>query len=295
MTASGFNGLVAPVTANGTSLKCSELKNKNDSCGNISLEHGLLNTTVNLNTPIAGGANILVMAEDQSANTGLLNIEGVGMANVPPNGTTASVKMNVPDDGSGSSGTPCDGATPDQLCTLGTTNAVGNPLSLDVFGQVQDLYFGAPQNATNHLIEVAPAVGGSSACPSSPINATLSGFDCSGHGSIAGGVTNADPGTTVMLSKGGVNLMQSGVGLLVPATGSISGDAYSFCVPGSDTYTLQHFEAVPNATPSPASDPVNVLVPSPIATATAGCAQICPQSGGSQECQFCVNATAPNL
>lgn len=281
VTASGYDGLGIPVTANGKSLTCSGLTTKN-TCGTISLEHGQLRTTVTLDSPIPGGASVLVMAEDHSPGTGLLNFQGVGMVSIPPGGTTNSATMNIPDDGL-SGGTICDGSAATTPCTFGVL-----PL-LDVFGQVQDSYFGVPQSATGHAIEVSSNITGSPQCSSAPAATTLSGFGCAGHGSIAGSIANSDPYSTVVLSKGGVNLMQSGVAPLIPSTNPnlTSGSAFSFCVPGSDTYALQHFEDLPNAAPSPVpgGGPIDVDVPAPVATSTAGCHTICSSATG--ECLFC--------
>ena len=293
VTASGFNGLVEPVTADGKTLKCKDLGNKNNSCDNIALEHGQLTTTINLDSPSASGSNIMVMAEDHSNGAGFLNIESIGMANIPAGATSGSVTMNVPDNGAGGSATPCDGTTPDQFCTLGTEIPPNTSISFDVFGQVQDLYFGAPQNATGHTIEVTsgPAgagIAGPSRCAPTQDAATLSGFGCAGHGSIAGFITSSDPFSSVVISKGGVDLMQSGVApLIIPSGQNLSnGSEYSFCVPGSDTYSLQHFENLPNAVPSPVpgGGPITVNVPAPLATSTAGCSSIC-KSGGN--CLLC--------
>jgi hypothetical protein len=210
------------------------------------------------------------------------------MANIPPGQASGSVTFNIPDDGSAATPPNCDINTPNQYCRLGAL------ASFDLFGQVQDLFFGIPQKATGHSIEVSPGNTGSAQCPSSPVSASLSGFVCAGHGSLVGNIVNSDPFSSVMLSKGGVNLMQTGVAPLVPANGQTA-NAFSFCAPGNDTYALQHFEDVPNTAPSPfpGGGPITVNVPAPQATATTGCAQICNQSSG--QCLFCVNAMAGSM
>jgi hypothetical protein len=125
------------------------------------------------------------------------------------------------------------------------------------------------------------------------VSATLSGFACAGHGSIAGSTVVSDPFSTVVLSKGGVNLAQSGVAPFVAGSNQTS-NAFSFCVPGSDTYTLQHFEAAPNSTPVPVTGggPVTAQVPAPIATSSPGCETICNQSSG--QCLLCLGTTLVN-
>jgi hypothetical protein len=309
VTASGFNGLVIPVAANGKSLTCPALNsssNKKNTCDNISLQHGQLTTTVTLldsssnPAPSANGTDILIMAEDHNNGAGLLNFEGLGMASIAAGAATSSTTMNVP--GAGASPAGCDGTTPNNFCTLGP------PASFDVFGQVQDSLFGSRNTATGHTIEVTAGPDGSgipapNVCPSpaAPASATLSGFGCAGHGSVYGFISQSDAYSTVVLSKGGVNLMQSGVAPLIAPNPGPSPNAYSFCVPGtgdeagSGTYTLQHFEDLPNAVPSPVpgGGPVTVDVPAPVATSTAGCATICKSAQG--ECLFCTGTSAPSI
>lgn len=280
VTASGYNGVVEQVVSDGTVLKCKDLKNKNDSCDFVALERGQLSVPITMDSPgnnTGQPLNIMVMAED----SGTHNIEGLGMANIPPGQSTGSVTFNVPDDGTGSPSTsaPCDINTPAKLCTLNQTPTTG---AFDLFGQVQDTFFGIPQSATGHSIGVTAGASGSGYCPSSPTTvAALSGFGCAGHGSIAGQIATGDPNSRIVLSQDGVDLMQTNV---APFANNSTTNAFSFCVPGGGTYTVTHEEAPPNATPSPISS-VSVFAPTPVATSTAGCGTICSTSSGV--CLFC--------
>jgi hypothetical protein len=109
-------------------------------------------------------------------------------------------------------------------------------------------------------------------------------MQCAGHGSIMGSTTPFDDGTTVVLSKSGVQLMSTGLG---PTGGTVPGQ-FSLCAPADPApYELQRFEANPPAAqPSPVGTPVPQLMAPPLQIAQP-CNSIC--GTGSGQCLVCVN------
>ena len=99
-----------------------------------------------------------------------------------------------------------------------------------------------------------------------------------------GSTATYDDGTSIVLSKNGVQLMSTGVG---PTGGSEPGQ-FSLCAPADPTaYDLQRFEAVPPAAqPSAAATPVAQLMAPPLQVAQP-CNSICGTSSG--QCLVCVN------
>jgi hypothetical protein len=96
-------------------------------------------------------------------------------------------------------------------------------------------------------------------------------MDCLGHGSVSGMASTFDQNTTIVLSKGGVQLMQSQVG---------SGGVYNFCAP-ADTYKLQRFES---GIPVLSSTTIALTAPKLISTP---CSSICTPAPGM--CFLCAN------
>jgi hypothetical protein len=105
----------------------------------------------------------------------------------------------------------------------------------------------------------------------------LGPMSCVGHGSVSGAST-FDQNTTIVLSKGGVQLMQSKVG---------AGGVFNFCAPADPApvdpaagYTLQRFESG-----SPVGSPTTILLTAPsVITPPPPCSSIC-----STACLLCAN------
>jgi len=93
-----------------------------------------------------------------------------------------------------------------------------------------------------------------------------------------------DDGTSIVLSKNGVQLMSTGVG---PRGGTAPGQ-FSLCAPADPTpYQLQRFEAIPpSSEPTPVGTPVAQLMAPPLQVAQP-CNSIC--GTGSGQCLVCVN------
>ena len=109
-------------------------------------------------------------------------------------------------------------------------------------------------------------------------------MQCAGHGSIMGSTTPFDDGTSIVLSKNGVQLMSTGVG---PRGGTAPGQ-FSLCAPADPApYQLQRFEAIPPAAePTPVGTPIPELMAPPLQVAQP-CNSIC--GTGSGQCLVCVN------
>jgi hypothetical protein len=231
---------------------------------NFALPRSTINGLVTLNPPLPAGSaalNVLVTAEDH----GTRHIENVALATVPPGSASAPFSIFVPDN---------------------TTVA-----SLDMYAAVSDLFSGLPEKYTGHTIAVMSNIPGSSACSTNPVGPVLT-MQCVGHASVSGTTASFDPGTSIVLSKGGVQLIASGV--IADGTPNPSPSAtpvpgrFSFCAPADpQTYTLQRFEASPpGAEPSPAASPTSVTMLAPT-TIGQPCSSIC--SNGSGACLVCQN------
>lgn len=99
-----------------------------------------------------------------------------------------------------------------------------------------------------------------------------------------GSTTPFDDGTSIVLSKDGVQLMSTIVG---PHRGTVAGQ-FSLCAPADPApYELQRFEANPPAAqPSPVGTPIPQLMTPPLQVAQP-CNSIC--GTGSGQCLVCVN------
>jgi hypothetical protein len=140
-----------------------------------------------------------------------------------------------------------------------------------------------PEKSSGHTIAVLSGLATASRCGTAAPNPILS-MQCAGHGSIMGSTATFDDGTSMVLSKNGVQLMSTGVG---PKGGTVPGQ-FSLCAPADPApYQLQRFEANPPAAqPSPVGTPVPQLMTPPLQVAQP-CNSIC--STGSGQCLVCVN------
>jgi hypothetical protein len=254
--AAGYNTRVVPITPG--SLLCPTSRFSN-SCS-FTLEHGFLSGLTELSSPNSSGQplNALVMAED----TGTDNIESVALSTIPGNTNVGVFSISVPD------------AAP-------SADAIAVN-DFDVFASVQDLFEGAPQKTSGHLIGTAATVGAPPGACSTIAIPALSPIDCVGSGSVFGHVASTNPSkTSVRLSKSGVQIMETQPNSISAAPANI----YNFCAP-ADTYLLTHYEG----TVAQSSAPV-ALVPPPPTTTT--CPSICQDPANS--CLICQPTTGPTL
>lgn len=225
---------------------------------NFALGRSTIEGLVTISPPVPSprALNVLVTAEDHGTH----RIENVALASVPVGSNAAPFTMFVPEQSSVS--------------------------SLDMYATVSDYFNGLPEKASGHTIAVLSAIAPASRCGTAAVHPILS-MQCAGHGSIMGSTTPFDDGTSIVLSKGGVQLMSTGVG---PKGGTIPGK-FSLCAPADPApYQLQRFEAIPPAAqPSPVGTPVPQLMTPPLQVAQP-CNSIC--GTGSGQCLVCVNNNA---
>jgi hypothetical protein len=209
--------------------------------------------TISPPVPNPTALNVLVTAEDHGTH----RIENVALTSVPVGSNAAPFTMTVPDS--------------------------GNVASLDLYASVSDYFNGLPEKATGHTIAVLSGFATASSCGVAAVHPILS-MQCAGHGSIQGSTATYDDGTSIVLSKDGVQLMSTGVG---PAGGSEPGK-FSLCAPADPTaYDLQRFEANPPAAqPTAVATPVAQLMAPPLQVAQP-CFSIC--GTGTGPCLVCVN------
>ena len=252
VSAPGYDTFVTPVNA--------VASGGNDNCSTgtsfvpckIALSTGFITGNIPITAPQSGQiALVQVFAEDAGTN----NI--VGALPMPiivrsSSGGNPPFKINVP------------------------TEPPGR--TFDLFATTIDLYQGITDPFPGHTIAVTPNVtgplppDGPGACHSAPAPASSDTINCVGHGSITGFAANADLGTSVGLAKDGVQITNIAVQNIGNTPAS---NAFAFCVPGGDTYTLQRFElptpplpvappssATPTQTPSPTPTPP-LIAPTP--------------------------------
>ncbi|MGB6564071.1 MAG: carboxypeptidase-like regulatory domain-containing protein [Candidatus Binataceae bacterium] len=223
---------------------------------NFALGRSTINGLVTISPPVPSprALNVLVTAEDNGTH----HIENVALTTVPIGSTAAPFTMFVPDQGS--------------------------VASLDLYATVSDYFNGLPEKSSGHTIGVLSGLATASRCGIAATNPILS-MQCAGHGSIMGSTTPFDDGTTVVLSKNGVQLMSTGVG---PNGSPVGGGRFSLCAPADPApYELQRFEANPPAAqPLPVGTPVPQLMMPPLQVAQP-CSSIC--GTGSGQCLVCVN------
>jgi hypothetical protein len=222
---------------------------------NFALGRSTINGLVTISPPVPSprALNVLVTAEDHGTH----QIENVALTTVPIGSSTAPFTMTVPDSSS--------------------------VASLDMYATVSDYFNGLPEKSSGHTIAVLSGLATASRCGTAAPNPILS-MQCAGHGSIMGSTATFDDGTSMVLSKNGVQLMSTGVG---PKGGTVPGQ-FSLCAPADPApYQLQRFEANPPAAqPSPVGTPVPQLMTPPLQVAQP-CNSIC--STGSGQCLVCVN------
>jgi hypothetical protein len=222
---------------------------------NFALGRSQIQGLVTISPPVPSprALNVLVTAEDHGTH----RIENVALATVPVGSNAAPFTMFVPEQ--------------------------SNVSSLDLYATVSDYFNGLPEKSSGHTIAVLSAFAPASRCGTSATNPTLS-MQCAGHGSIMGSTTIFDDGTSIVLSKDGVELMSTAVG---PKGGTAAGQ-FSICAPADPApYELQRFEATPPAAqPSPVGTPVPELMTPPLQVAQP-CNSIC--GTGSGQCLVCVN------
>ncbi|MGA8567371.1 MAG: hypothetical protein WB580_06220 [Candidatus Binataceae bacterium] len=222
---------------------------------NFALGRSTIDGLVTITPPVPSprALNVLVTAEDHGTH----HIENVTLTTVPVGSNAAPFTMFVPDQSS--------------------------VASLDLYATVSDYFNGLPEKSSGHTIAVLRGFAAASRCGTAASHPTLS-MQCAGHGSIMGSTTTFDDGTSIVLSKNGVQLMSTAVG---PRNGTIPGQ-FSLCAPADPApYELQRFEANPPAAqPSPVGTPVPELMTPPLQVSQP-CNSIC--STGSGKCLVCVN------
>jgi hypothetical protein len=251
-TAAGYDRTFVNVTKDASSLECNPTA-KAGKCY-VGLPHGIMKGNVTLGGGDTGPLSVLVAAEDSGTN----NIENLVLVTVPSGGNTAPFTMNVPDDEN--------------------QNGSGETITdLDLFASAQDLFNGAPQQATGHTFAVAADIAAppatTSGCMTASENPNLTGMTCVGHGSVSGTVSippgaqpPVPPSTdTVVLAKDDVQIETVGV----TAPGLLFAGSYALCAPAdSAPYTLIRYQVVPTPTPGPTPSPTPTGTPIPFPTPT---------------------------
>jgi hypothetical protein len=249
----GYDTVASSMTING-GASCS--LGTGGSC-NFALGRSTVEGLVTISPPVPSprALNVLVTAEDHGTH----HIENVALVSVPVGSSAAPFTMFVPD--------------------------AANVASLDMYATVSDYFNGLPEKASGHTIAVLSGLAAASLCGTAATHPTLS-MQCAGHASIMGSTAVFDDGTSIVLSKDGVQLMATGVG---PKEGNVKGQ-YSFCAPADPgPYQLQRFEAAPPAAmPTPVASPTPITMTPPIQVGQP-CNSIC--GTGSGNCLVCTNQT----
>jgi hypothetical protein len=220
---------------------------------NFALPRSTIQGLVTISPPVPAprALNVLVTAEDHGTH----RIENVAMVTVPVGSNAAPFTMFVPE--------------------------ASHVPSLDLYASVSDYFNGLPEKSSGHTIAVVSGVATASGCGTAATQPILS-MQCAGHGSIIGSTKTFDDGTSIVLSKDGVQLMSTGVG---PVQSPIQGQ-FSLCAP-ADSYHLQRFEANPPAAePSPAAAAISQTMTPPLQVGQP-CYSIC--NNGSGNCLVCTN------
>jgi hypothetical protein len=247
ISASGYDSVITSIDSATTILKCPDSGATDKKC-NFSLTRGQINGNVTLAAMNTGSPlDVLVMAEQSNTN----NLAGVTTATIPTGSTSTPFTLLVP------------------------TNKTVVATTLDLFASAKDQFGGKPEQATGHTIAVLPGVmppDMGTACTTPVLSSDLGPMACVGHGSVSGTASLFDQNTMIVLSKGGVQLMESQVS---------AGGAYNFCAP-ADTYKLQRFES---GIPVLSSTTIALKAPSLISTP---CSSICA-TGTPNTCFLCAN------
>jgi len=253
VTDAGYDTVASSMTING-GASCS--LGTGGSC-NFALGRSTVEGLVTISPPVPSprALNVLVTAEDHGTH----HIENVTLTSVPVGSSAAPFTMFVPD--------------------------AANVASLDMYATVSDYFNGLPEKATGHTVAVLSGFAPASRCGTAATRPTLS-MQCAGHGSIMGSTAVFDDGTSIVLSKDGVQLMSTGIG---PRGSNVKGE-FSFCAPvDTGPYQLQRFEAVPPAAmPTPVASPTPITMTPPIQVGQP-CNSIC--GTGSGNCLVCTNQT----
>jgi hypothetical protein len=249
ISASGYDSQFMTIDSSTTNLKCPNSGATEKKC-NFSLTRGQINGNVTLMAMNTGSPlDVLVMAEQSGTN----NIAAVTTVTIPTGATLAPFTLLVP------------------------TNQTVVATTLDLFASAKDQFGGVPEQATGHSIAVLPGVAPpdmATACTTPTLVPDLGPMACVGHGSVSGTASTFDQNTTIVLSKGGVQLMQSKVG---------AGGAYNFCAPADPSmYKLQRSES---GIPVLSSTMITLTAPSLIPTP---CSSIC-NTGTPNTCFLCAN------
>jgi len=251
VTAPGYDSQIFEAQASGTNSGTSGgvcESGTNGAC-DFALTTSYITGTVRLtaNPQPSNSASIQVFAE-QSGTNNLVSALALPLI-IPGGQSSASFTLNVPSQIS----------------------------SFDLFASAADFFEGVTDPYPGHtIITQAGVANAPTACATSePAGLFLETMDCSGHGSIAGTVINPDSGTTVELSKNGVQLMQAAVGPATPAPSV--GNTYSFCAP-PDTYGVQRLEAgiAAGPTASVAAMPTPTATSSPCPSTCFSAPGMCP-------------------
>jgi hypothetical protein len=223
---------------------------------NFALGRSTIEGLVTISPPVPSprALNVLVTAEDHGTH----RIENVALTSVPVGSNAAPFTMFVPEASSVS--------------------------SLDLYATVSDYFNGLPEKSSGHTIAILSGLATASRCGTAASHPILS-MQCAGHGSFMGSSATFDDGTSIVLSKGGVQLMSTRVG---PRGGTAPGQ-FSICAPADTTpYELQRFEAnPPEAQPSPAAAPTSETMTQPLQIPQP-CNSICGSSSGP--CLVCTNS-----
>jgi hypothetical protein len=267
VSVAGYDTLTSPVGVSGGAAGCSA--GVGGAC-NFALGRAQIQGLVSVSPPLpltSQALNVLVSAEDHGTH----HIENVALTTIPPGSSAAPFSMFVPDN-----------------------SAVS---TLDLYAAVSDTFNGLVERDTGHTIGVISGVTGGGRCGTNPTGLILA-MQCVGHGSVTAQTNTFDDGTSIVLSKNGVELMSSSVNQVTPIpsgpTPSPGATPVStpvpaqatFCAPADpEPYTLQRFEASPPAgEPSPAASPVSAALATPAAIPSP-CFGIC--SNGTATCLVC--------
>ncbi len=264
VSAAGYDTLVSGIEVSRGAAGCSA--GTGGAC-NFALGRGQVQGLVTVSPPLpttSQALNVLVSAEDHGTH----HVENVALTTVPPGASSAPFSMFVPD--------------------------VSAVPTLDLYAAVSDVFNGPVQRDTGHTIGVISGVSGGGRCGTNSTGLILA-VQCVGHGSVTADTSTFDDGTSIVLSKGGVQLISSSVIQVTPVGATpgatpIPGQA-TFCAPADpEPYTFQRFQASPPAgKPSPAASPISAAVATPAAIASP-CFGIC--STGSATCLVCKNSAS---
>ncbi len=173
-----------------------------------------------------------------------------------------------------------------------TMTVPSGPAAFDFYATAIDLYTNITDPYTGHTILVQSNVPGFNGTPScTPVTPAAVPFeqsmDCTGHGSIAGTFVNPTAGTTAVLMKDGVQIMNSAVGPILPLGTNPPNPTFAFCAPG-DSYSIQRLNVtnppagtapVETPTPVPVGTPTMTTIPLASPTSTP-CPTTCSSNGG---------------